>query len=100
MTEHASITFRGIGRSEDIPNDFAVPYYLNDRKLRISIARFRRSLHLRPRGVPALRGTTIICQCHGFRFDITTGAVINGPATKALNVYEVQEIEGSVRIRA
>ena len=31
--------------------------------------------------------------------DITTGAVINGPATKALNVYEVQEIEGSIQLR-
>ena len=47
-----------------------------------------------------LTGTTIMCQCHGSRFDITTGAVINGPATKALNVYEVQEVEGSIRIRA
>ena len=35
--------------------------------------------------------------CHGSRFDISTGAVINGPATKALNVYEVQEIEGGIR---
>ena len=41
-----------------------------------------------------------MCQCHGSRFDITTGAVLNGPATKALDVYEVQEVEGSVRIRA
>ena len=40
-----------------------------------------------------------MCQCHGSRFDITTGAVINGPATEALNVYEVQEVEGSIRIR-
>lgn len=31
---------------------------------------------------------------------ITTGAVINGPATKALTVYEVREVEGSIRIRA
>jgi nitrite reductase/ring-hydroxylating ferredoxin subunit len=36
----------------------------------------------------------------GSRFDITTGAVINGPATVALNVYEAQEVEGSIRIRA
>jgi nitrite reductase/ring-hydroxylating ferredoxin subunit len=47
-----------------------------------------------------LTGTTIMCQCHGSRFDISTGAVINGPATEALNLYEVQEAEGSVQIRA
>ena len=43
-------------------------------------------------------GTIIMCQCHGSRFDITTGAVINGPATEALNVYEVHEAEGSIHI--
>jgi nitrite reductase/ring-hydroxylating ferredoxin subunit len=41
-----------------------------------------------------------MCQCHGSRFDITTGAVIGGPATKPLNVYEVQEVEGSIQIRS
>ncbi len=41
-----------------------------------------------------------MCQCHGSRFDITTGAVIHGPATEALHVYEVQEFEGSIQIRA
>jgi 3-phenylpropionate/trans-cinnamate dioxygenase ferredoxin component len=41
-----------------------------------------------------------MCQCHGSRFDATTGAVINGPATKALNMYEVQEVEGRIQIRA
>jgi 3-phenylpropionate/trans-cinnamate dioxygenase ferredoxin component len=41
-----------------------------------------------------------MCQCHGSQFDITTGAVLEGPATRALNVYEVQEVEGSIRIRA
>jgi 3-phenylpropionate/trans-cinnamate dioxygenase ferredoxin subunit len=46
-----------------------------------------------------LTGTTIMCQCHGSRFDIATGAVINGPATGALNLYAVQEGEGVVRIQ-
>ena len=47
-----------------------------------------------------LTGTTITCQCHGSRFDITTGAVINGPATQALSVYEVQEVDDSIQVRA
>ena len=41
-----------------------------------------------------------MCQCHGSRFDVATGAVINGPATAALNTYKVREDEGSIQIRA
>jgi nitrite reductase/ring-hydroxylating ferredoxin subunit len=33
-------------------------------------------------------------------FDITTGAVTNGPATQALTVYKVQETEGDIQVRA
>jgi choline dehydrogenase-like flavoprotein len=47
-----------------------------------------------------LTGTTIMCQCHGSRFDVSSGAVVNGPATKALKVHEAREVEGSIQIRA
>jgi 3-phenylpropionate/trans-cinnamate dioxygenase ferredoxin subunit len=111
MIEPTSTAFRQLGRSEAIPNDFVVPYYLDDRKLRISIARVNDRLYAFedlctcareacPLSAGLLAGMTIMCQCHGSRFDIATGAVINGPATEALNVYEVEEAEGSVRIRA
>jgi 3-phenylpropionate/trans-cinnamate dioxygenase ferredoxin component len=40
-----------------------------------------------------------MCQCHGSRFDITTGAVINGPATDPLRLYEVQEFGDEIQIR-
>ena len=111
MTELATDAFQTIGPGEAIPNDFVVPYYLDDRKQRIAIARVDGRLYAFddlctcidascPLSGGLLTRTTIMCQCHGSRFDITTGAVINGPAIKALNVYEVQEIEGSVRIRA
>jgi 3-phenylpropionate/trans-cinnamate dioxygenase ferredoxin subunit len=41
-----------------------------------------------------------MCQCRGSRFDITTGAVITGPATQPVYVYEVHEVEGAIQIRA
>jgi 3-phenylpropionate/trans-cinnamate dioxygenase ferredoxin component len=103
--------FRTVGRGDAIPNDYVVPYYLNDRKLRISIARVDHRLYAfddlctctdRPCPLSGglLTGTTIMCQCHGSRFDITTGAVTNGPATKPLSAYEVREVEGSIQVRA
>jgi len=46
-----------------------------------------------------LAGLTIMYQCHGSQFDITTGAAIRGPATVASNIYVVQEVEGSIRNR-
>ena len=103
--------FRTVAPGDAIPNNFVVPYYLDDRKLRISIARVDDRLYAFddlctctheacPLSGGLLTGTTIMCQCHGSRFDITTGAVINGPATKSLNVYEAHEVEGSIQIRA
>jgi nitrite reductase/ring-hydroxylating ferredoxin subunit len=104
-------TFHYLAQSEAVPNDFVVPYYLSDRKVRVSIARVENRLYAFddlctcgngacPLSAGLLAGRTIVCQCHGSRFDIVTGAVINGPAIKALKVYEVQEAEGGVRVLA
>jgi 3-phenylpropionate/trans-cinnamate dioxygenase ferredoxin component len=111
MTQLAADAHRTLGPSDAIPNDFVVPYYLDDRKLRISVARVGGRLYAfddlctcAERACPLsgglITGTTIMCQCHGSRFEITTGAVINGPATEPLNLYEVQEIEGSIHLGA
>jgi 3-phenylpropionate/trans-cinnamate dioxygenase ferredoxin subunit len=110
MTELTVDAFRTVGPGDAICNDSLVPYYLDDRKLRISIARVKDRLYAFddlctcsrqpcPLSGGLLTGTTIMCQCHGSHFDITTGAVISGLATEALHMYEVQEVEGSIRIR-
>jgi nitrite reductase/ring-hydroxylating ferredoxin subunit len=102
--------FRTLGRADAITNDFVVPYYLNDLKRRISVARVEDHLYAfddlcrcADRACPLsgglLTGTTIMCQCHGSRFNIVSGAVINGPATDPLHVYEAREVEGDIQIR-
>jgi len=111
MTELASDIFRTIGPSDAIHNNFVAPYYLYDHKRRIAIARVDQRLYAFddlctctdescPLSGGMLAGTTIMCQCHGSRFDIATGRVISGPAIEPLNVYEVFEVEGSIQLRA
>ena len=56
--------------------------------------------HACPLSGGLLAGTTITCQCHGSEFDVTTGAVVSGPAAQPLNVYDVQVADGGIRIRA
>ena len=111
MTQLKTSPFLTLDQSTAIADDAVLPYYLSDQKLRVSIARVAGRLYAFddlctcadepcPLSGGLLTGTTIMCQCHGSRFDIGTGAVINGPATEALNLYEVQETQGSIRIRA
>ena len=62
MTELTADAFRTLAPGDAVPNDFVVPYYLDDRKLRISVARVDDRLYAfddlctcADRGVPALR---------------------------------------------
>ena len=112
MTQLEADPFHRLDQSSAVADGTVRPYYLSDRKLRISVARVDGRLYAFddlctctddepcPLSGGLLAGTSIMCQCHGSRFDIATGTVIDGTAVKALDVYEVQEVEGAIQIRA
>jgi nitrite reductase/ring-hydroxylating ferredoxin subunit len=94
----------------EVADNQVIPFYLEDVKARISVARVDGRLYAfddictcADEGCPLsgglLVGTTVTCQCHGSRFDITTGEVVSGPATEALRTYAVDETADGIQIR-
>jgi 3-phenylpropionate/trans-cinnamate dioxygenase ferredoxin subunit len=45
-----------------------------------------------------LEGTTVTCPCHGSQFDVTSGKVLQGPATEAVPSYRVKIERGMVMV--
>src|SRR5438067_9039512 len=46
----------------------------------------------------SLTGTIVTCPCHGSQFDVTTGAVVNGPARRPIETYPVQLAGDEIQI--
>ncbi len=110
MTQSDNEAFHPIRPSVEIADGFVVPHYFAERRQRIALARVAGRFYAfddlclcaQERcalSAGLLTGTTIMCQCHGSRFDIATGAVIEGPATDNLNTYEAREQDGVVVVR-
>jgi len=72
MTELTAGAFRALGPADAIPEGLFAPFYLRDIKRRISIARVAGD----------------------------TGAVEREPAQRPLAVYEVEVVDGDIRVRA
>jgi nitrite reductase/ring-hydroxylating ferredoxin subunit len=43
-------------------------------------------------------GTSITCECHGSTFDMTSGEVLEGPATVPIPTFPVRDENGDLQI--
>lgn len=54
------------------------------------------------RGFPlydgAVEGTTVRCRTHGACFDLASGAVLRGPARRAIRTYRTEILDGQVMV--
>jgi 3-phenylpropionate/trans-cinnamate dioxygenase ferredoxin component len=105
-----TVQFRTLGAAATLPSEWVNPYYLDDVKRRVSVARVAGALYAFddlctcpaqpcPLSAGLLDGITLMCQCHGSVYDLTTGQVLRGPATKRLPTYEVRERDGQIQVR-
>ena len=99
--------YRVVGKAADVPEGYVMPYYLDDLKHRIAVARIGGRLYAfddlsptdrSPLSSGRLTGTEIMSPCDAARFDVATGAPRGGPARTPLPTYSVREVTGEVEV--
>ena len=104
----ATAAFRTVDSSKRLPEAYVNAYYIDDLKRRLAVARISGERYAfddlcshdacrLPSGL--LTGTTLMCQCDGSQFDVTTGAVLRGPGTEPLATYKAREQDGRIEIK-
>jgi 3-phenylpropionate/trans-cinnamate dioxygenase ferredoxin component len=95
-----------VGKSDEIDEGDATAFQVGDKL--IGVARVggellafsdictHRQCNLTSGG--EIEGTSIQCECHGSTFDMKTGEVLEGPATETIEVFQVAEVDGEIRL--
>ncbi len=102
--------FRVVGDASAIDRWPVAAFYLEDLKRRVAVARIGDNLYgfddlcthdksSLASGLLKADSMQIMCQCGGCHFDVTTGAVMRGPATQGLLTYAAREADGKLQVR-
>src|SRR5687768_17851468 len=98
--------FVTVGRSDEVPEGEATAFQADGQE--VAVARVgeqlyafsdictHRQCNLSMGG--EIEGTTITCECHGSQFDMTSGAVLDGPAPEPIATFQVREEGGELQI--
>ena len=53
-----------------------------------------------PLSATPLEGTSAVCSCHGSKFDVTNGEVVNGPARRPVTSFSVEVVDDDLMVEA
>ena len=89
-----------VGRAEDAPELQAVGEIAVARLADGSFAAFDDACTHEecPLSEGELEGERVVCYCHSSEFDVRTGAVLHGPATEPVRVYETRVVDGELQV--
>jgi nitrite reductase/ring-hydroxylating ferredoxin subunit/uncharacterized protein with PQ loop repeat len=99
--------FSNVARTEEIPEGEMAAFDVDGQ--RVAVANVAGSLHAFgdicthahcSLADGELEGTTVTCPCHGSQFDVTTGEVLNPPATEAVPAFRLRVEDGEIQVEA
>lgn len=97
---------RTLGPLSELPDEWARAYYLEDLKHRVAVARVGDQLFAfddlyieMPLSAGLLTGTIIMSQGDGSQWELRDGSLVRGPATEALVMYDVREVDGNIQVK-
>lgn len=102
------VGYRALGDADEFDDFPVVPYYVEDLKRRVSVAKVDGALyafddlcseHSCPLSAGLLTQTTLMCQCGGCKWNVTTGELLRGPAKHPLRTYPARERDGKVEVQ-
>ena len=106
-TEEAGAGFMAVSRADDLKEGEMQAFKVLDTKIAVAnvggtfYAFDDTCTHLQcSLSEGDLNETTVTCHCHGSRFDVTSGAVLQGPAQEPVETYETRVEDDSLKIGA